>query len=99
MSCAWDLYVKVICFVRKRFPSEFSYCLQICSGRHLSCFVNLTLVPVVLRRPMFMLLPSSFMKSLGEEVHLVLLVMNPKVCYFGTTNDKLLEGAQIKELM
>jgi len=80
MSSAWNLYVNVICFVCKHFPSEFSYCLQICFGRHLSCFVNLTLVPVVLRSLMFMLLPSFFMKSLGEEVHLVLLVMSPKVC-------------------
>ena len=61
--------------------------------------MNLTLVPVVLRRPMFMLLPSSFMKLLGEEVHLVLLVMNPKVYYFGTTNGNFLEGAQIEQLI
>lgn len=99
MSSAFNLYVNVVCFVCKHFPSECSYCLQICSGRHLNCFVNLTLVPVVLRRLMFMLLPSSFMKSLGEEVHLAFLVMSPKVRYFGTTNGKLLEGAQIKQLI
>jgi hypothetical protein len=44
---------------------------------------------------MFMLLPSSFMKSLGEKVHLALLVMSPKVCCYGTTSGNLLEGAQI----
>lgn len=96
MSSAWNLYMNGICSVCKHFPSEFSYCLQIYSGRHLSCFVNLTLVPTALRRLMCMLLPSSFMKSLGEKVHLVLLNMSPKVCYYGTVNGNFLEGAQIK---